>query len=378
MRETRPLFNPQVDPVTAKWMRRLYIPLAILAWITLVGVILWAASHITRALLLLAIAALFAFALAPIVNLLERLRIPRTIAILLVYLFMLGAICIFCYFTIRATLEQTRTLVMQAGKLLSPGPNGAPTPLEQTLNGYGISPAQITEIRQQIVTMGEEFVKNSLPLLRGIGDFVLDTLIMAVISIYLLIDGSRVVRWAKKNAPIATRASFLLDTLQRIVGGYIRGQVTLALLISVLVWIGMEFIFHLPYAVFLGAVAFAMAFIPVLGTIISGAICVLIGFSHGWISAVGVLLYFVIIHVIESELVGPRIVGKAIGLHPIVSLFALVAGGELFGIWGALFASPLAGVLQAIIISFWTEWRQRHPEQFQPEDAQKDKQVSNI
>jgi predicted PurR-regulated permease PerM len=73
----------------------------------------------------------------------------------------------------------------------------------------------------------------------------------------------------------------------------------------------------------------------------------------------------VVIHVIESELVGPRIVGKAIGLHPVVSLLALFAGAELFGIWGALFASPLAGVLQSIIVAFWREWREQHPEQFQ-------------
>ena len=59
-----------------------------------------------------------------------------------------------------------------------------------------------------------------------------------------------------------------------------------------------------------------------------------VGFTHGWLIAILVLLYFAFIHVIESELVGPRIVGKAIGLHPVVSLFALVAGSELFGIWG--------------------------------------------
>jgi predicted PurR-regulated permease PerM len=62
--------------------------------------------------------------------------------------------------------------------------------------------------------------------------------------------------------------------------------------------------------------------------------------------------------------VGPRIVGKAVGIHPVVSLFALVAGSELFGIWGALFASPIAGLLQAFIITFWTEWRAAHPEYF--------------
>ena len=62
---------------------------------------------------------------------------------------------------------------------------------------------------------------------------------------------------------------------------------------------------------------------------------------------------------------GPRIVGKAVGLHPVISLAALIAGAELFGILGALFASLVAGILQALIVSIWKEWRATHPEQFE-------------
>ena len=64
-------------------------------------------------------------------------------------------------------------------------------------------------------------------------------------------------------------------------------------------------------------------------------------------------------------------VGKTIGLHPVVSLVALIAGSELFGIAGALLASPVAGVLQALLIAIWTDWRETHPKEFQrkEEDA---------
>ncbi|HEU5382882.1 MAG TPA: AI-2E family transporter, partial [Ktedonobacteraceae bacterium] len=81
--------------------------------------------------------------------------------------------------------------------------------------------------------------------------------------------------------------------------------------------------------------------------------------------AIIVLIYFIVVHVIEGDVVGPRIVGKTIGLHPIVSLAALIAGAELFGIAGALLASPVAGVLQALLIAIWIEWRETHPGQFQ-------------
>ena len=74
------------------------------------------------------------------------------------------------------------------------------------------------------------------------------------------------------------------------------------------------------------------------------------------------------IHVVDGYVLGPRIVGRALGVNPVVIFIALIAGAELFGIWGALLAAPIAGMLQAIIIATWREWRMTHPEQF-PDEA---------
>jgi predicted PurR-regulated permease PerM len=70
-----------------------------------------------------------------------------------------------------------------------------------------------------------------------------------------------------------------------------------------------------------------------------------------------VLAYFVLVHIVEGDVVGPRIMGRAVGIHPATGLIALVAGTEVFGIWGALFAAPIAGLVQAILIGVWIEWR---------------------
>jgi predicted PurR-regulated permease PerM len=208
-------------------------------------------------------------------------------------------------------------------------------------------------------------------LIRGIFNFILDTIIVAVVSIYMLIDGERITSWLRNNMPSAQqhRVNFLLETFQRIVGGYIRGQLLLSVMIGVLVGVGM-FVLGVPYSVLLGVLAFILSFVPIIGTFISGAICVLLALTKGWIIALIVLAYFIGVHVFEGDLVGPRVVGKAVGLHPIVSLTALIAGSELFGIWGALFASPVAGILQALLVSFWTEWKATHTEQFQQKKEQ--------
>lgn len=351
--------------VSATWIRRVGLPLAILAWTGVALLILWLAGHVIQALLLLTFAALLAYALAPAVKLLERVM-PRFLAILLVYLVVLGALSALLYLIVSTAIAQVISLSDYVRFLLTPGKSGQITPLEQILLSLGLSETQITAARNQVVTSIEGFAGSVVPLLTGLVGAVLDVILVAVISIYLLAGGSRVSDWLRRNMPDQQqgRMKLLLDTLQRVVGGYIRGQLLLCGLIGLLVGVGMQVI-GVPYALLLGVLAFILEFIPVLGTLVSGAICVLLALTRGWIIALIVLVYFVVVHVIEGDVVGPRIVGKAIGLHPVVSLAALIAGAELFGITGALFASPVAGVLQALLIAIWTEWRATHPKEFQ-------------
>ena len=359
----RSLTVPRSEPTTTTWARRRDIPIAILAWTALVFVVLWGAGHIVRTILLLVIAALLAYALAPGVKVLQRVM-PRFLAILIMYLLVLGAVSFLLYLIITTAIAQVGSLTITVQKLLTPSSAGQLSPIEQTLRSLGITSEQIASFRTQLTSRLEGVAGSAVPFLSGVFDIVLDIVLVAVLSIYLLIDGSRVSTWLRHNLPQSAQAGFVVDTVQRIVGGYIRGQFLLAVLIGVLVGGGM-FVFRVPYAVLLGVLAFVLEFIPVLGTLISGAICVLIAFTQGWLIAVFVLIYFVVMHVLEGDVVGPRIVGKAVGLHPVISLAALIAGSELFGIWGALFASPFAGVLQALIVALWLNWRATHPEQFE-------------
>jgi predicted PurR-regulated permease PerM len=292
---------------------------------------------------------------------------PRFLAILIVYLVILGALGALLYLIVLTAIEQFISLSHYVQFVLTPSKSGQITPLEETLRSFGLSQGQIASVRDQVVVGIEGFSGSILPLLTGLVSAVLDVILVAVLSIYLLSGGSRVSDWLRQSMPDQQQGqiSFFLDTLQRVVGGYIRGQVLLCGLIGLLVGIGMQVI-GVPFALLLGVLAFVFEFIPVLGTLVSGALCVLLALTKGgWLLAVIVLVYFLVVHVIEGDVVGPRIVGKTIGLHPIVSLAALIAGAELFGIAGALLASPIAGVLQALLIAVWIEWRATHLKDFQ-------------
>jgi predicted PurR-regulated permease PerM len=363
---------------SAKWIRRVAIPLTTLAWIGLVAVILWAASHIGRSLILLAIAALLGVALAPAVKIVTRVM-PRILAILVIYLVVFAILGLICYFLIRTVILELVSLKGEVTFLLHPTSGSPPTPLELTLQSLGIDQAQIQQARQLIVNHLANLANDAIPLVRGIFDFVLDFIVVAILSIYLLLDGARIIRWLRGNLPLPQRTHSLLDILERVVGGYIRGQLTLSFLIGLLVGFGMA-ILRVPHPILLGELAFFMAFIPVLGTFITATACVLLALTpnqswvislthQSWVLAIIVLVYFLAVHSFESHIVGPRIVGHSVGLHPIIAISAVIAGVELFGILGALFVAPVVGVIQAVIISFWREWHLTHPELFSTKKA---------
>jgi predicted PurR-regulated permease PerM len=86
-----------------------------------------------------------------------------------------------------------------------------------------------------------------------------------------------------------------------------------------------------------------------------------------------VLGYFVAIHILEGYIVAPRVLAKAVGLHPAISIIALLVGAQILGIWGALFAAPLVGFVQVLFTAAWVEWRHDHLSQFADKVVKADK-----
>jgi predicted PurR-regulated permease PerM len=305
------------------WAGRRDAALTALIWLAVVAAVFWAALHVGKTLLMLIVAGLIAYALFPAARMLSR-YVPRFLAVLLVYLGLLVGLGLVAYLLLTTAVSQISTFADQIRVWLTPGPNGQPSPLLSLLDQLGVTQDQINTVQQQLIAQTEGLVKNVVPLVGGVVNAVLDIVLTAILSVYLLVDGARLGAWLRSRAPVSQRAriDFLLDTQQRIVGGYIRGQLLISALVALLVTVGM-FILGVPFAVLVGMLAFILAFVPVIGPM-----------------------------------------GRSVGIHPAVSLVALVAAGEVFGLWGALLATPLAGLLQAIAAYAWIAWRETHKEQF--------------
>lgn len=345
------------------WEKQRDIPLAILGWIGVIAVIIWSLSYVGKSLLMVAIAAFFAYALSPIVSFFSRF-LPRLLAIFLVYFIVLGGLGLLLYLVTISAVAQFSSLAHTFDTLVISHHN-RPTPLMQALERFGVSQEQLALVGQQLTAQVETLTGQIIPLVSSFVFSLIDTILVAIVSVYFLVDGAKLQTWLRTNTPGAYRGhlNFFLATLQHVVGGYIRGQVLLALFIGVLVGAGL-WLFHVPYALLLGVLAFLLEFIPILGVFISGALAVLLALTQGWLTAIFVVGYFIVIHIIEGDILGPRVVGKALGLHPLISIIALLAGTELFGITGALFAAPVAGIVQAIAIAGWAEIKVMYPQAF--------------
>jgi len=351
--------------------RRLLILLEILAAITLAIVILWVVGHIITSVLVVLIAALIAYAIVPVVELFHKIM-PRALAILLAYLIVMIILGAVAYSVVNTAVFQISALVHNVSIWLTPNNKGK-LPLLDLLHTLGLSDTQISDFEKQILgelsTLAGSLASGLIPLLSGVAGGLLNVLLTTVISIYLLVDGPRAIAWLRKAAPKSRRnqMSSTLETLQRVVGGYIRGQILLSAIIGVLVGTGL-FIIGFPYAVLMGVLTFITEFIPVLGTIFAGVVAVILALTQGWVMAIVVLAFFILIHIFEGYFLAPRLIGNAVKLNPAIMLIALIVGSELFGPIGAIFAAPTAGLLQALVIAVWDQYRQTHKEEFSDEE----------
>jgi predicted PurR-regulated permease PerM len=353
---------------TETWRRRFLISLTFLIWLALFLICINLLSQVQVACWVLVIAGLVAYALVPLVALFHRVM-PRPLAILLVYLLAVGIVLFLLYLLVRTSIAEITSLARSIRSYLTPGPHGHASPLEQILRRLGISQAQLNtlgrNLESQLGGIAAGLATNFISIISNIFYLLALILFTIVVSIYLLADGEKLINYLLRIAPQSIRpgAGRFLQILRRVAGGYIRGEIIICIIIGALVGLGM-FVLGVPYPAFLGALAALLEFIPVIGVLISGAICCLLALTQGWLLALIVLGYFIGIHVIEGYVLVPRIMGRTIGVHPAITLLAVIAGSELLGLIGAVLAGPFAGLIQSILRSFWVYYQETHRAQF--------------
>jgi predicted PurR-regulated permease PerM len=184
----------------------------------------------------------------------------------------------------------------------------------------------------------------------------MDTLAKVVLTLlamfYLLLDGKRVGQYFMRFVSPDRReqVSEVAERIHLVLGRYLRGQLYLVGLMSLVTYLVLTFVFHLPYALPISLATGVLEVIPVIGPITAGAIAAVVALFHGgpglmlWV----IVAYFVL-RMAEDQLVMPQVVGRAVHLHPLVTIFAVLLGGSIAGVLGAVMAVPMAAAIRVTL-----------------------------
>ncbi|GLV54639.1 AI-2E family transporter [Dictyobacter sp. S3.2.2.5] len=348
----------------ALWTRRLIVGAAILIWGLIFYFFFMAVARVGAALTLIFAGALLAYLIYPIVLFLQRF-IPRAIAIVLVFVILLIALCLLVASVGQAVFNQVATLPGFISWLQGKEGQQQIQGILNNLNKIGVSSTQINAVGDQIFVQLQHFLYGLIPFWQGTFNILIDIIVVATLAVYFIQAGPRMIRWMREQSFFSYQkeVNFLLDEIDRAIGGYFRGLFIVGAIAGVLTglvlwWLGV------PYAILLGLIVFVSNFIPVIGGYIGGPLCILMAIPQGWVTVLIVAVFVVLLQgVFLGQILSPRILGDAVGIHPILAIFALFAGSELFGIVGGILAVPIVGIIQHIIVAAWSKRKQLHPEE---------------
>jgi predicted PurR-regulated permease PerM len=358
---------------TGVWLRRFLIVLTTLGSIIIAGIIISLIEKIGTTLLIFAISIVLAYAIFPLVRFLRQF-LPKTVAVLIAYVGVFTLLLLFLYLVGLTAIGQLIRLATALQHTL-PQLLALLQPSFKTLESLGISASSIQNAGTQIVNYLLQFASNLQPFILGLFGIFITMILITTLSVYFVVYGPRAVSWLKTRTPLKHRDTivFFLQTVDQTMGGFIRGQILLGAIMSIIMAIGL-LVLGVPYVVLLALVVFVFEFVPQIGAYISGIIVTLIVFlTRGWEIGLIYIVYSSLMQgIVDGQILAPRIIGHSVGLNPIISILALLIGAELFGLAGAFFAAPIAGALQVFIIVSYYSWKRNHPDQFpeQQENAE--------
>ena len=305
-----------------------------------------------------AMAALLAYIGDPLVDWLERCRLTRTLAVTVVFCILFILLVTLAFFLIPKLEQQVAALVHQLPKYLTWVQGNLIPHLAESFDldpeAFGVEAirALVVEHWQRAggfaVIMLSDLTRSGAAIASWLANLVL----VPVVTFYLLRDWDGLVGKVHALLPrnIAPTIDVVAKECDAVLGEFFRGQLLVMLALAIFYWLGLWLV-GLELALLIGLTAGLVSFVPYLGFIV-GIIAALVAaffqFDALWpLFSVGVV--FGIGQLLEGMLLTPWLVGDRIGLHPVAVIFAVLAGGQLFGLFGVLLALPIAAVIVVIL-----------------------------
>ncbi len=316
------------------------IILAIVVVVTYVGV------QLRLVVVPVLIALLFAAAASPMVDWLDR-RLPRLVAVWSTILLGLAVLAGVGYLV-------GDSVASQFGELREGAVQGFQQLQDFIASGpFGLPALDADELTSQLesVLQGSAVQSGAVTGAAAVAQIATGVLLAVVVLFFLLKDGRQIWAFFRGQLPVHQHRRFDLIGVRSVgvLGGYVRGTATVALVDAVLIGIGLVLV-GVPLALPLALLTFVAAFVPIVGAVAAGAVAILVALvSNGPVDALIVLVIVIGVQQVESNFLQPVLMGRYLSLHPLVILLALAAGSIVAGVIGAILSVPLAAVVWAAV-----------------------------
>jgi predicted PurR-regulated permease PerM len=364
-----------------RWAQLVLLPLLLLLVWTVAG----AVRHV---LFLFLVSLLIALLLNPLVRGLTRARIPRGGAVTLVYLAFAAVVALAILALATVVVQQTRSAAHRVDKYFTADSGHPPRTgaqhdlarLQRFLDHNHLGSIHVERDGQKFLDQVgtkdvQKYTTRALHWAEGAGltvvTLLFDAVLLVVVSIYMLLDMQRLTDALDRRFPPYGRGG-LIVRMEQAVASYVKGQFLLSLIIGVSVGLGLWILGLVglfpnggKYAAAFGAWAAVTELIPYIGPWLGAIPPVLYALVQHPLSALWVALLFLGIQQLEGHVIVPKVMGRSLRLHPLLVIFGLLAGGEIYGFAGIIVALPLLAAGRAA----WEFFSERVELQKWPADA---------
>lgn len=293
---------------------------------------LWLLLQIRDIIFLLFISFILMSALRPIIEWLENRKIPRLVAIIVIYIIVFGLIG----FGVAGMIP---TLTVQSGKLFTEIPRF----LDRMFPAF---PLDIQSVSQQLAPVGENIIRVTV----GVFSNLLAILTVFTFTFYFLLERRNMesILSGLLGEGMGSHVFAILLKVEERLGSWVLGELFLMVFIGILDYIGLLFL-HVDFALPLAIIAGLLEIVPTIGPIVSAVPAILVAFSQSPVLALTVIALYIAVQQVENNIVVPLVMKRSVGLPPVLTLLALLIGGRFAGVTGAVLAVPLLLTIQEII-----------------------------
>lgn len=314
------------------------------------GLLLWLLYIIRDILLLFFVAVILSSLIDPWATWCQTKHIPRAIAVIVIYILLIGTVAGAVVLVVPTIVDESQNLVKSLGSYWG----------EVTARGGAFGQFEtdfdiLSNIQKTFLPSGDAVgrtIGSIVATVSGVFGGIFSLILVLVLTFYLVVEEEAVTRWIRAVTPDEYQPFIarLVGKMKKKLGLWLRGQIILSLFIGAMVYLGL-FILGVDYALVIGLIAALMELVPYVGPVLASVPAIFLAFTQtgDWVLPVTVAVMFWVIQVIENNLLVPRVMQKAVGINPIISILSILIGAKLAGVVGILIAIPLVTVLSVFI-----------------------------